>query len=278
MADPWEVQADFRARVRDGAALIGTFVKTPAPQVIEVLAATGLDCLVLDAEHAAFSATTLDLCMMAARAGGIPALVRVPTAAPEAILAALDIGAAGVLVPHVKTAEAARAAVRAAHYGPDGRGFSGSTRAGGYGTLGLSEHLRRAGRGTTVICQIEDVEAIDNIDEIVAVDGVDALFIGRADLTVAYGCERLDDPVIDRAVAKVCASARKQGRTLAMFLPNVVAIDSFHDLGVAMFVVGSDQGLIGQGARRLAAAFSSRRSAAAPEDISDNEDTSENGV
>jgi len=255
MADAWQALAEFRARVRAGAPLLGTFVKTPAPQVVEVLAGGGLDCLVLDAEHAPFSPTSLDLCVMAARAARVPALVRVATSAPEVIMAALDVGAAGVLVPHVRTADAARAAVQAAHYGRDGRGFSNSTRAGGHGALALGEHLRRAGECTTVICQIEDPEAIENIDEIVAVDGVDALFIGRADLAVAYGLERLDDPAIDAAVERVCASAAAGSRTVAMFLPDAAGLDRFRDLGVSMFVIGSDQGLMRAGARRLADAF-----------------------
>ncbi len=123
----------FAGRLRSGEQLAGTWVKTPHPQVVEVLALSPLDCLVLDAEHAPFDRGALDLCILAARAGGTPVLVRPASGSPESILAALDGGADGVVIPHIRSAGEAEAAVRACQYVPGGRGFAGSSRAAGYG-------------------------------------------------------------------------------------------------------------------------------------------------
>lgn len=121
----------LKTRIAAGDALLGTFVKTSHPQIFEVLAQTSLDLLVVDAEHAPFDRSDIDLAVMASRAGGIPVIVRPAEGSPSAILNALDCGADGVLVPHVRSAAEARAVARAAHYGPDGRGYAGTTRAAG---------------------------------------------------------------------------------------------------------------------------------------------------
>jgi len=207
----------FRDRLRAGDLLAGTWVKTPHANVVEVLALSSLDLLVIDAEHAPFDRAGIDLCLLAARAGGKPVLVRPASADDASILQALDGGADGVIVPHVRSAEAARDIVRACHYRPGGRGFAGSTRAAAYTTLGMARHRAAASR-ITVIAQIEDAEALDEIDAIAAIDGIDALFIGRADLTVSLGRESPDDPAVIAAVERICAAGRAAGRTIGMFL------------------------------------------------------------
>jgi 2-keto-3-deoxy-L-rhamnonate aldolase RhmA len=166
---------------------VGSFLKTPSPILVEVLASAGLDLLCLDAEHAPFDRLAIDHCAMAARAGGLPMLVRTPSAAPEHILNALDCGADGVLLPHIRSAEEARAAVAAAHYGRGGRGYAGSSRAAAYALSSIPQHLAASAERTAVIAQIEDVEAVDAVEAIAAVPGLDALFVGRIDLTIALG-------------------------------------------------------------------------------------------
>ena len=201
----------FRDRLRGGELLSGTWVKTPHPHVVEVLALSPLDVLVLDAEHAPFDRGSLDACIMAARAGGKPVLVRPASSAHEHILNALDCGADGVIVPHVRSAAEAREIVRACHYVPGGRGFAGSTRAAGYTTRGMAKH-REAAKGVVVIAQIEDVEAVEAIEEIAAVEGIDALFIGRADLTISYAADTPDNAAVVAAVERICAAGKAAGR------------------------------------------------------------------
>lgn len=244
----------FRERLHAGELLVGTWVKTPHPHVVEVLALSPLDLIVLDAEHAPFDRASLDLCVMAARAGGKPVLIRPASSAHEHILNALDCGADGVIVPHVRSATEAREIVRACHYVPGGRGFAGSSRAAGYTTLGMATHRERA-KDVVVIAQIEDVEAVEAIDEIAAVEGVDALFIGRADLTISYAANTPDDAVVVAAVDRICTAGMAAGRTVGMFLGRVGDVPLWRAKGASLFVLQSDQDFLLKGAAGLAAAI-----------------------
>lgn len=243
----------LRERLRGGELLAGTWVKTPHPHVVEVLALGKLDLLVLDAEHASFGRDSLDACLLAARAGGKPALVRPASSAPEQILQALDGGAGGVIVPHIRSADEAREMVRACHYGPGGRGFAGSSRAAGYTTLGMAKHRERA-RGIVVIAQIEDAEALDEIDDIAAVEGLDALFVGRADLTISMGMDSSDDPAVVTAVERICAAGRRADCPVGMFLSRTSDIANWRGQGATLFILQSDQEFLLHGAAALAKA------------------------
>lgn len=241
----------LKARLAAGERLLGTFQKTPHPIVTEVLALTGLDVVCLDAEHAPFDREAIDLCAMAARAGAMPLLVRPPTAAPEHILSALDSGADGVLLPHICSAEEARAAVAVAHYGRGGRGYAGSSRAAGYTTRSMGDHLALSREHTVVIAQIEDIEAVDVIDAIAAVDGVDALFVGRVDLTVAMGAASPADPAVIALVERIVEAARAAGRPVGMFVGDLSEIPRWRALGASLFLLGSDHGFLLGGAKTL---------------------------
>ena len=243
----------FRERLRAGDLLAGTWVKTPHPHIVEVLSLSSLDLLVLDAEHAPFDRTSLDLCIMAARAGGKTILVRPPSSAPEQILNALDCGADGVILPHIRSADEAQAAVKACHYVSGGRGYAGSSRAAGYTSKGMAKH-RADAKGVIVIAQIEDVEGVDAIEAIARVEGIDALFIGRADLTIAYGAETPDDAVVVEAVDTIVAAGKAAGRTTGMFLGRVGDVPMWREKGASLFILGSDHDFLLQGAARLAEA------------------------
>lgn len=244
----------FRERLVAGDLLSGTWVKTPHPHVVEVLALSPLDVLVLDAEHAPFDRGSLDQCVLAARAGGKPVLVRPASSAHEQILNALDIGADGVILPHIRTAKEAADAVKACHYIRGGRGYAGSSRAAGYTTKGMAKH-RADARNVVVIAQIEDVEGVDNIDSIACVEGIDALFIGRADLTIAFAAETPDDPVVVEAVDRIVAAGRAAGRPTGMFLGRMGDIGLWRDKGASLFILGSDHDFLLQGAAKLADAI-----------------------
>lgn len=251
MNDDATPAAAFRSRLHGGETLLGTWVKTPSPVVCEVLARSGLDVLALDAEHAPFGRAELDGCLAICRATGMPALVRVPSADPAAILNALDCGASGILVPHVTTVEHAQAAVRASHYGAGGRGYAGSTRAAGFAGRSIADQLRRGREETTVILQIEDAEAVEVVDRIAAVEGVDALFVGRVDLTVSLGATQLDDPRVLRAVEAICAAGRSRGVPVGMFVGDPKEAQAWIARGASLFILGSDHGFLLAGARGL---------------------------
>jgi 2-keto-3-deoxy-L-rhamnonate aldolase RhmA len=245
--------APFHERLLSGQRLVGTFVKTPSPIVTEVLALTDLDCLCLDAEHAPFDRIAIDGCIAMARAAAMPTLVRVPTASPEHILNALDCGATGVVAPHIRSAAQAEAFARACRYGPGGRGYAGSSRAAGYTTRSMGDHLAHSASHTVAIAQIEDPEAVEDIDAIAAVPGIDALFVGRVDLTVAYGAASQDDPRVVAAVERICAAGLRHGRRVGMFLARPADVPLWADKGASLFLLGSDHGFILQGAAQLLA-------------------------
>ena len=241
----------FKERIASGEFTLGTFLKTPSPILVEVLADCGLDCLCLDAEHAPFDRLTLDSCIFAARACGLPVLVRTPSAAPEHVLNALDCGADGVLLPHVRSRAEAEVAAKACTYGAGGRGYAGSSRAARYGQAGIGEHMAASAARTVVVAQIEDVEALDELDAIAAVPGIDALFVGRIDLTVTLGAASPDAPEVLAAVERVLAAGRSAGRAVGMFVPRNEDVAGWRAKGASLFLQGSEHGFIRQGAAAL---------------------------
>ncbi len=245
------MSASFRSRLLAGDQLVGSYLKTPSMMIAEVLGQTGLDAICIDAEHAPFDRGDIDAVLAAFRAAGMPALVRVPSAAPEQIGNALDCGATGVIVPHVSSVEKAQACVSASHYGEGGRGYAGSTRSAGYGGNTIAVNLADNQANTVVIAQIEDPAALDCIDAIAAVDGIDCLFIGMMDLTVALGETSASAATVTQAAEKICAAARKHHRAVGMFIPNPDDAGFWRERGVSLFLLGSDHAFIKQGAANL---------------------------
>jgi 2-keto-3-deoxy-L-rhamnonate aldolase RhmA len=243
----------FRARLRAHELLVGTFVKTPSPVLAEVLGLTALDCVCLDAEHAPFGRGELDACLMALLAAGMPALVRVPANDPAHILNALDCGATGVVIPHVITAEDAGRAVRASHYGPGGRGYAGSPRGARYTTRPMPEQRTFAAATTAVVAQIEDAPALAALDEICRVPGLDAIFVGRMDLTVSLGADSPNHPDVVAAVERIVAAGRRAGVPVGMFVPAASEVPRWLAQGATFYLLGSDQTFVLDGARALAA-------------------------
>ncbi|MEE4451680.1 HpcH/HpaI aldolase family protein [Novosphingobium resinovorum] len=243
----------FRERLLARELLVGTFVKTPSPIVAEVLSLTGFNCLCLDAEHAPFDRIAIDGCVAMARGLAMPTLVRLPVASPEQVLNALDCGATGVVAPHVRSAADAMLFARACRFGAGGRGYAGSTRAARYTTRPMAEHLDASTRETVAIAQIEDPEAIEDIEAIAAVEGIDCLFVGRVDLTVGYGVRDQDDARVVTAVERVCAAGRAQGRPVGMFLNRIEDVPYWRERGASLFLLGSDHGFLLQGAAQLLA-------------------------
>jgi 2-keto-3-deoxy-L-rhamnonate aldolase RhmA len=238
--------ASFRQRMLSGDKLVGTFLKTPTSHATEILGDLGYDFVVIDQEHAPFDRTTSDLALLAAQAHGIPALVRVP--GPDAILSVLDCGASGVLVPHVKTAAYASEVAAMCRYRGGSRGFATSTRAGRYTGVPMWRHISDSDAKTVFVAQIEDPVALDDINAIAAVDGVDSLFIGRGDLTAAFGNESKEPPEVRRAVERIAEAARAAGKPVSVYVGNASEAAWLETLGASVFVLSSDQGFLRQAA------------------------------
>ena len=241
----------FKQRLLKGNVLIGTFVKTPSPIVCEVLAQTKLDVLCLDAEHAPFDRLSIDTCLATTRLMDMPTLVRVPSATPEHLLNALDCGATGVVIPHVINAKDANNVARLCHFGQNGRGYAGSTRAADFGKKSIPDHLAHSAEETTVIAQIEDAEALDNIHEIARIDGIDCLFVGRIDLTISLGAKSPSDSTVVNAVKTICAVAKKHNRPVGMFVSNLDEVALWKDQGATLFLLSSDHTFLKTGANAM---------------------------
>lgn len=256
--------SSFREHIRAGAFSVGTFLKTASHQVVEVLGRSGLDFMVIDAEHAPFDRSSLDLSILAARSAGLNALVRIPDHSEATILQALDIGAAGVVIPHIKSADDARLMFRKTRYREGVRGFSNSPRAGEYGGTGLATHVDRSDKEVVAICQIEDREGIEAIDQIASVEEIDGLFIGRADLALSYGLSDVNHPQVVEAVLKTCEAGKKAGKAVGIFIGDVGEAQRYIELGVSFFVVGSDQSILRAQAAEICAQFRAAASKSSP--------------
>lgn len=238
--------SSFRQRMLSGEKLVGSFLKTPTSHATEILGDLGFDFVVIDQEHAPFDRTTTDIALMAARGQGIPALVRVP--GPDAILSVLDCGATGVLVPHVKSAVYAREVAAMFRYRGGSRGFATSTRAGRYTGVPMWRHIAESDAGMVFVAQIEDPAALDEIDAIAAIEGVDSLFIGRGDLTAAFGDDSKDPPAVRRAVERISEAARKARKSISVYVGTAAEAEWLNSLGANVFVFSSDQGFLRQAA------------------------------
>ena len=243
----------FRARMLGGELLTGTFLKTPTIENIEVLALAGLDFICLDGEHAPIDRRDMDACVAMGRALDLPILVRVPEGSRTEILKALDVGATGIVVPHVETVARAQEISRWARFGHGGRGFAGSTRWADYTTNTMAELLERSRNETVVIAQIEEPEAVDAIEAIAATEGLDGLFVGPADLAVCLNETNTDCEAVNEAMAKVAAAAKVSGKCAITFVPNTDVAAKLQLLGLSMFCVGSEQSFILAGARQVMA-------------------------
>lgn len=238
-----------------GGARLGTFVKLPAVESVELIALAGFDHVVIDLEHAPLSIETASTLIAVARGRGLAPWVRVPSHATEWVQRTLDAGAAGLLVPHVDTAEQGAALARAASFGAGGtRGFGPTTRAGDWGVDGTAGYLAAA-RAARVVAQIESPEAVAEVDAIAA-SGVDGLFVGPADLGQALGVSG-DDPSLEDACAAVLRAAHAAGLPCGIAAGDGAAAARRLAQGFDSVVVGNDLTMLGRAAAAQVAAASS---------------------
>lgn len=224
--------------------MVGTFLKTPSPAICEVLGRTDTDIVCIDAEHAPFDRRDISACILALKSVNIPSIVRIPAMRAEHILTALDLCADGIIAPHISSKQDAEFIVNKSKYG-SGRGYAGGTRAAG--NKSMPQHVQTSNDTTIVIAQIEDIEALDNLDAILSVDDIDCYFIGRSDLTISMGLTDTNHPKVIAAVEDICRRAQAAGRTTGMFTPRIEEIPHWRSLGSSLFLLGSDHGHLKNG-------------------------------
>jgi 2-keto-3-deoxy-L-rhamnonate aldolase RhmA len=241
------------ARVRDGinGGTLGTWIKLSSPESVEIMAHAGFDFVVIDLEH-----TTLDLGAASthiamARALGVDPLVRVPDHGLSVIQRVLDAGAAGVVVPHVDTVQQARAVVRATCFPPRGdRGSGGTSRAGRWGLLPRADYLEYGNEQALCVVQLESEVAIRNTREILALDGIDAAFVGTADLSMSMGVAAGSDEV-DRLATSALAAAAAAGVPIGTASATSDQARAALARGYDYVVVSNDTSILASGGRAI---------------------------
>ncbi|MFE6591782.1 HpcH/HpaI aldolase/citrate lyase family protein [Streptomyces sp. NPDC057781] len=224
----------LKKRLGAGERLYGALLRLPSETLVEMAGVAGLDYVVLDCEHGPADMTALQHHLTAAAAQGVDVLVRVGTAEPALALRCLDLGAAGIIHPHVDSAEDARRAVTADHYPPLGqRGFATYSRAGRFGTVPAREHLS-AGEDTLVVAMIETERACAAAGEIAATKGVDAVLVGPSDL--AADCDFPGQEVIDGLTGSAHRAARGAGRAVMTIVPSATAARGAEEAGAQLIL------------------------------------------
>ncbi|EPR44082.1 HpcH/HpaI aldolase [Desulfovibrio sp. X2] len=204
--------ASLKKTLASGGSALGSWLTLPSPAIPEIMANAGYSWLAVDMEHASIDLSQCAELMRAASLAGAEPLVRLPINDPVIIKRVMDAGAHGIVVPMVNTADEARAAVAAMHYPPRGVRGVGLFRAQGYGAT-FPEYKRWLAEDSMCIVQIEHIEAVKNLEEILAVDGVDGYIIGPYDLSASLGVPgEFDRPEVQEALAEIEAKGPKSGK------------------------------------------------------------------
>jgi 2-keto-3-deoxy-L-rhamnonate aldolase RhmA len=250
----------FKQALLNKQPLLGTFVKTPHAHNTEVLAKLGFATLCIDAEHAPFDRKDIDLSILAAKANQQHVIVRLPDDCQHNILNALDLGADGVVIPHIKTAKQLENVIQHSYFGHNGRGYAGSTRMAGYTTRTIQQNIEHNRLNTSIIAQIEDLDALDNLPEICQVEGLDCLFIGRMDLTVALGEIDPSSEKVLETIEKIVSVAGQYNVSVGMFIANLDELPLWLEKNVSLFLLGSDHSFMIAGAKALQSRFENAQS------------------
>ena len=244
------MKASFRTRLKNKETLIGTLLTLPSPDLAEVLALTGLDWLFLDLEHSTMDAGDAQVILQAV-AGRLDCLIRVPLNDEIWIKKALDTGATGIIVPQVNTAEEALRVVRYSRYPPQGARSVGLARAHGYGSK-LQEYLERANTEVTVVIQAEHILAVQNIEDLVAVEGIDAVLVGSYDLSNSMGLVgQVEHPDVQAAIEHVRQVCHNRDVPLGIFSTRAERAVKYLDQGFNLLAVSTDALLISQAVKEI---------------------------
>lgn len=224
-----------------GRSVIGTFVYLRDPAAVEVLAAAGLDFVIIDCEHTPRSATNVEDMIRAADACGIAALVRMPAADPSAIGLTLDSGAGGIVIPHYGRGPAPNQMMR---FPPDGvRGACRTVRATRWGETAFTDYADATQRDTWLFGLIEEPAAIDDLERSLSQDRLDVIMVGPGDLALALGVPgQLRHPSVVAAIERVADIVRRHPNppALAMHVGSPAEVERWSRAGVQIFVWGID--------------------------------------
>lgn len=254
----------FKAALRRGRPQIGIWSMLNSADAVEGLAHAGYDWILLDGEHSPMTLADAMAQLRALQGSATAPIVRLEWNDPVLLKRFLDAGAATIMLPYVQSADEARAAVRAMRYPPGGaRGVAIMHRASRYGRI--RDYVARANDGLYLIVQIETREAVARLEEIAAVDGVDAVFLGPGDLAASMGMAgRPDHPEVTAVIDEALARGRRTGKSVGVLAPNATLAERHIRAGFDFVSVANDFAILIQGADATASRFREIAAAASP--------------
>lgn len=246
----------FRESLNSTQGALGPFMITSDAAVVETAALAGYDFVILDMEHGPGTYNNLQNLIRAADLKNVMTVVRVPRGTDIFIDRALDVGAGAVLIPQIDNAEQARQAIAAAKFSPLGnRGVCRYVRAAKYGAMNTSEYFKEANE-TMVILQAEGKKAFDNLDEILAVEGLDVLFVGPYDLSGSLGLiGQVNHPTVISYIKEIIQKAKENNVIVGTFADNVETAIKWREMGVKFIGYSCDMGLLYNAAKKDVSAF-----------------------
>ncbi|MFA7438061.1 HpcH/HpaI aldolase/citrate lyase family protein [Castellaniella sp.] len=247
-----------RTQALSGRLFGGAWLSLGSAITAEIAGRAGYDWLLIDMEHGCGDYGDLMRQMQALSASSSGVIVRVPKADPSVFKRVLDMGPAGLMVPNVSSADMAGEVVRMARIRPGGdRGVAQTTRASGYGAE-YEDYIASVNGGLLIVTQIESRRAVDEIDAIAAIDGVDVLFVGPLDLSIDLGVTH-DSPEYADAVQRVARAARRHGKVAGVLVRNEQQAHTYIQQGYSFIAMGSDRGQVIKGMQENAMLFSNLR-------------------
>jgi 4-hydroxy-2-oxoheptanedioate aldolase len=240
-----------KEKLVDKKVVIGTFSKFSSPVASEILGYLGFDFVILDMEHSALDYHQAENLIRAGETAGISTVIRVPGIEENPILRVLEAGVQGVQAPGVDSDEMAIKVVEASRYRPIGmRGLSFSTRAAQYTIKDKNEHFKDSLNKQLVIVQIESKEAVENLEEIAKIEGIDVLFLGPSDLSNSYGVPgQVNHPLVLEALSKLIKVAEQNGKVAGTFVSNSEQSQRAIEAGVRYLVYDNDVAFFAKGAK-----------------------------
>lgn len=235
----------FKHRLNAREPLLGTFVKMNSLEIIEILGLAGFDFVIADMEHTSMSLGVVENMVRVADLHGMSTIVRVPDLMAHSISRSLDLGVAGIQVPQIEDESQVHEAVQCAKYPPIGkRGVSYSHRAATYGFGEASTFLQRANEDTVLVVHVETESSYQNVEKIVAVDGLDVIFIGPTDLSVSLGVTPsfIDGGLVE-PVRRILEAARTFDKKVGIVVGSLEEYDFAIKNGIPYIVWGSDVAL-----------------------------------
>ncbi|WP_339901850.1 aldolase/citrate lyase family protein [uncultured Cyclobacterium sp.] len=251
---------NIKERLKSGEALAGCWLNLGSAVTAEIVGSSGYDWVLIDLEHGSGEQSDLLHQLQALSNTPATALVRVESHQKERIHRVLDLGANGVMVPQIKKAAEAKAAIAGIHYPPNGkRGVAKMVRSTGFGK-NFDTYKSSTMENLLGVIQIETVEALGELDEIAGLPGVDVLFIGPSDLTMALGIDGdLSHPLFIDAVNKIVKAAKKGGKAVGILLFDPKDFQKYNELGIQLIACGADATFVANGARAMASQLNSAK-------------------